>query len=33
MYCKYDKKVDMRKAAYMVAIARVARAAKLRGWI
>jgi glutamate dehydrogenase (NAD(P)+) len=33
MYCKYDKKVDMRKAAYMVSIARVARAAKLRGWI
>ncbi|MDD5582945.1 MAG: Glu/Leu/Phe/Val dehydrogenase [Candidatus Marinimicrobia bacterium] len=33
MYCKYEKKVDMRKAAYMVAVARVARAAKLRGWI
>jgi glutamate dehydrogenase (NAD(P)+) len=33
MYCRYDKKVDMRKAAYMVSIARVAKAAKLRGWI
>lgn len=28
-----DKKIDMRKAAYMVAVKRVADAMKLRGWV
>jgi glutamate dehydrogenase (NAD(P)+) len=33
MYKKYNGKIHMRQAAYLVAVNRVAEACKLRGWV